>query len=516
MLRVGLLWLYVLGVGIYAWKDWYLGLCGLILLVAVIQHPDMPKSVGGIPGLNPWNVLFLSVVASWLGSRAQEHLTWDMPSNISWFALLYLGVVAVGTARLLAAPGAVPDTFGSLISEQVINTLKWPILGLMLFDGCRSRSRFVLGLTALLAVYFLIGLQVIRWMPWSALTAVSDLEALSRKLLSKEVGFHPVNLSMMFAGAFWAMWVTSHAKIGFLNPSLLTIMAGFTFFAQVLTAGRMGYVTWAVLGLFFSVLRWRKYLVTAPVLIPVIIFALTAVAPGAVERMQRGFSKETADTSRAIDRHERKPVGDGPDMYTVTSGRTFAWSFVIAKIAESPVFGYGRKAMVRTGIHAHLWTTYQEDFPHPHNAYLEMMLDNGVLGLLLILPFYFAVLKYATMLFRDSSSPIFIAGGGVACALVLALLVASWGSQTFYPREGSVGMWCAIGLALRVYVERERILAAQRRMVTSPESAPVALEKPRLDPSPRRQPGALLRPKPVREHVSSPASIDSMLWAPTT
>jgi len=30
------------------------------------------------------------------------------------------------------------------------------------------------------------------------------------------------------------------------------------------------------------------------------------------------------------------------------------------------------------------------------------------------------------------------------------------GSQTFYPREGSVGMWAAIGLLLRVWVERKK------------------------------------------------------------
>ena len=29
------------------------------------------------------------------------------------------------------------------------------------------------------------------------------------------------------------------------------------------------------------------------------------------------------------------------------------------------------------------------------------------------------------------------------------------GAQTFYPREGVLGMWAAAGVALRVWVERE-------------------------------------------------------------
>jgi hypothetical protein len=48
--------------------------------------------------------------------------------------------------------------------------------------------------------------------------------------------------------------------------------------------------------------------------------------------------------------------------------------------------------------------------------------------------------------------------GILALALVLALLVAAMGSQTFYPREGSVGMWAAIGVMLRVSVEKRKAL----------------------------------------------------------
>jgi len=39
---------------------------------------------------------------------------------------------------------------------------------------------------------------------------------------------------------------------------------------------------------------------------------------------------------------------------------------------------------------------------------------------------------------------------------VLALMVGAFGGQTFYPREGSVGMWAAIGLLLRVHVQSRR------------------------------------------------------------
>src|SRR5207247_10370003 len=78
-------------------------------------------------------------------------------------------------------------------------------------------------------------------------------------------------------------------------------------------------------------------------------------------------------------------------------------------------------------------------------------------------PLHAVVLACALRLYADSRSPIFIAAGGVTAALTLSLLVAAIGSQSVYPREGSVGMWCAIGLMMRVWVERTRVLGASHQ-----------------------------------------------------
>jgi O-antigen ligase len=142
------------------------------------------------------------------------------------------------------------------------------------------------------------------------------------------------------------------------------------------------------------------------------------------------------------------------DTYTMTSGRTLIWPYVIEKIHEQPLIGYGRLAMTRTGLSGYLLDTYQESFPHPHSAYLEMLLDNGYIGLLLVIPLFGIFLLYSVRLLMDKSDPLFAVVGGLATSLILALLIAAVGSQTFYPREGSVGMWAAFGVMLRLYVAR--------------------------------------------------------------
>ena len=80
------------------------------------------------------------------------------------------------------------------------------------------------------------------------------------------------------------------------------------------------------------------------------------------------------------------------------------------------------------------------------------------------MPMYVIVFFFSFRVLMDRTDPIYAAVGGVCFSLVSALLIAAMGSQSFYPREGSVGMWCAIGLMLRVYVERERSLLTGVRL----------------------------------------------------
>jgi O-antigen ligase len=106
-----------------------------------------------------------------------------------------------------------------------------------------------------------------------------------------------------------------------------------------------------------------------------------------------------------------------------------------------------------------------EFFGHPHSAYIEQLLDNGIIGLLIILLFYLTMVRRSFSLFRDKNNSLHIAVGGVALALILAQLITSLTAQSFYPRQGVIGMWCIMGLMLRVYVEREKAKLAQTPML---------------------------------------------------
>jgi O-antigen ligase len=438
-IRVALLILFVLFFSGYAWKNWFVSTCASVLLLAVVLHPDFPTSVGGIQGLNPWNFLILNVTLAWLSQRGKEGYLWDFPSGIGMLLCGYILLIFVAAVRFM--PQATSEfPIGTIISEDIINTTKWVLPGIILFDACRTRRRVYIALGVILTLYLLLAVQVVRWMPLgAAMSSGDELSRLGARFIQNEIGYNRVTLSNMLAGASWAILVSVILVRTHWQRLIVLASAGLTTLGQALTGGRTGYVTWAFVGLLLSLIRWRRLLP----LIPVVILAVGIAFPAVWDRMLQGIGEKSGNVARA-------------NEYEMTSGRNIAWPVVIDKIQESPLIGYGKEAMISTGLSGMLMSRYGESFPHPHQAYLEILLDNGLLGFLIVVPFYLAVFWRSFKLVLVREDPLVCAVGATAFCLIAALLTGAMGGQTFYPREGSVGMWAAIGLMLRVSVEWSR------------------------------------------------------------
>jgi O-antigen ligase len=490
VIRLTFLWLVILGILGYSWKDWYRGICGLIILMAVIEHPDMPKSILGIPGLNPWNLLLLNGILAWWSQRGQEGLRFDLPRPITILLVLYLLMVLFGFARIIGDTRIIERYYQAnmtyFFNDYVINTVKWVIPGLLLYDGCRTEERFRLAVFSILSVFVLLGIQVAKWMPPSYALDGGALERRSLKVLVKGIGYHRVNLSAMLSGASWAIICT--APLLPKGTRWMALVTGcFVVYAQMMTGGRAGYVAWVAVGLVMCVLKWRRYLL----LIPAAGLLAIVFLPGVVGRATEGFTADSHDTNKRLEQQKAQQLDGGGDTgevdsYTVTAGRSLAWPLVIDKIMKQPLIGYGRQAMLRTGIATYLYDTLGEIFPHPHNAYLELLLDNGLIGFVIVITFYSLMLFNSIRLFLDRDSPSCSAIGGVSTALMLGMLVSGMGSQTFYPREGWDGMWAAMLLGLRVRMERKRLAAAPAAPVAAPAEVQDVrtFARPALAPSP--------------------------------
>lgn len=474
MIRITLLTLLISYLSVYAWKDWFRGACWLVLLISVFQHPDMPKSIAGISGFNHWNFLFINVFMSWLCGRKKDNISWDMPSKINILLCLYFIFIFISVLRYFADIEGISlylsgDSGGMYtVNEYLINCVKWVIPSMIIFDGCRSRQQYNFALMTLMLMFFLLALQVIQAMKFGSLTMSGEaLQRKALKVISNNIGFHRVNMSMMMSGAFWAIfclkeYVSSKTYLFLIIPACFAILL-----AIAMTGGRVGYVTWLVLGAIICSMKWRKYLLFAPI----VLFSIMLAAPSALERISQGILKNNSGVIKTFT--DIDFAGGQVDTHSMTSGRTLVWPLVWESILDEPLIGHGRRSMIRLGITRQIIERHGagEVFPHPHNAYLQWVQDNGFVGAVPVFLFYFIVLKYSWSLFREKVENIYIVTGGVCFSFVAAFLLASIGSQTFYPREGAVGMWVAITLMLRVYVERDRVNSNDKSELICPSEA---------------------------------------------
>lgn len=443
--RVLACFLFVLGFSFYAWRNWFISLCALVLLTAVLEHPDMPKTIAGIQGLNPWNLLMGNVFLGWAIDRRTRARTALVPRAVLWAFLAYAAVILSSSLRLMLDPKEFSASgLSFLLSEYFVNTYKWLLPGYLFFTGCHNRGRAEAALAATAMLYLLLAIQVIRWIPLRyAVASGTDLSYMASRMITNEIGYNRVTLSMMLGGGSWALFCLHPLLERRSLQFIVIVLAGIVLLGQALTGGRSGYLAWGIVGSLLCAMRWRRALL----LLPVLAMGALALLPGVRDRMLQGFGGREGNIVHA------------DDDYEITSGRTLAWPFVIDKIREHPVFGSGREAMSRTGLKQRIFDEYPgEAFPHPHNAYLEALLDYGTVGFAAVMGLFLLLLSTSIRLFRSPGDTLFCAAGGASCALLLALFVASFGGQTFYAREGSVGMWAAVGIMLRVSVERQRAL----------------------------------------------------------
>jgi O-antigen ligase len=481
-MRVYALYALITFLSVRAYRDYFLSLCALVALAALTPHPDWPTSVLGIQGANPWNLLLLNVFIAWWQQRKVQGLKWDMPGYLTVLLVAYGAVMALGSLRLFNdLTGLEGFSKGYLVSEYLVNTYKWVVPALMLYDSCRTPERLKQALLAIFTFYVVLALLVIRWMPPQYLVDGETMERRSLKVLVQGMGWHRVNLSAMLAGASWALLTCT--VLWRAQRRYVVAAAGVVLLGQALTAGRMGYIAWAGVGFCLSVLRWRRYLV----LVPIVPLLIVLFVPSVAQRMMQGVSTPSGKV----------------DTMTLTASRTLIWPYVIDKITQRPFLGYGREAMIRTKLTAFLKFYLNEEFAHPHNAYLQWLFDNGLLGAIPVAIFFLCVLWQAFALTRVSDeSGLYLAIGGTTLALILAHLLSSFGSQTFYPREGAVPFWVAMMLTVRATRMRAAAFVARpsvrrwrggRAAAPSPAAAEpaaaaapaAALSAPRLRPGQR-------------------------------
>ncbi len=459
MIRLTALWLFVAAICGMAWRDRFIALCGLILLSVISQHPDAPTQMFGISGLNPWNVALLGILVAWFSHRDTSLLPptprWMVYAFSAYWALLMVGAVRLlidlGTLlsrrEILAASGHFMSV-SEAVKDTIINPCKYLLVGALLFMSCRTRRHAWYGIMVTCVVGLAYSLLMYKSMKGAVF--FGDYND-ARRLTTKLIGLHANDLAGLLTATFWALISVALVQRGKLR---LWALLGAAIVLPTLIGchSRAAYLANVGVAFMLAVVRWRRLLLLFPAGVLLVVF----VFPQVLARL--GMDLGTEDS-----------VTEEVDWNAVTAGRTEnIWEPVLMDIGASPIIGIGRLGIGRI---PHTQTIFQREGyvpTHPHNSYLELVLDSGIVGLAIVLWLLGTIGWNALGMLRTRGDPLIQVTGAVGFCAVINVMALSLSSQFFYPKESLMWLIAAGAMTYRVLtIHQARMSDARMRIATA-------------------------------------------------
>ena len=410
--------------------DYRIGAVALILMLPMQNIVWFPHALLGITGLNPANVVLLATLASYLVRGRQGLRGSFVPAPLGW---LYLLPIAI--AGLIGAPHAVDIVPGfyerevihftealGYLRDMLVRPLLMVVIALLVGAAAaqsQKPERFLvpIAVSVWLMALIVIGYVLYEGVPIGRLAATSHREFLS------PLGVHANGVGRLFACAYalllFPWWDTK--KPGLKLFLLLTM--GVLTFALLLTFSRGAFTGFIVINLLF--LAWKFNFRTLGLALVALAVAALFMPGYVIERVTVGF-----DTGAAND---------------MTAGRVEGiWLPLVHELYRSPLWG--------NGLGSVMWLTPMQtgamlEVTHPHNAYIETLLDMGVIGLGLMLAYFWHVWRgLRTLGSNPWLSPEMRGVFQGAAAGLVCFIVTGMAGSSLRPDPDFIYLWLAIGL----------------------------------------------------------------------
>jgi hypothetical protein len=422
--------------------DFRIGVVLLILLMPVSSTSVFPRAMFGITGLNPVNLLLAGTLVSYLlRGLFDGSLRRFMPRPLLWLYVVPIIIAgALGSSHVGdIAPALLmlrkPDLrigAAGYISVQVVYPLLMVAFALLVGAAASRSEKPEKFLIPTLIAIWATGAIVIVFVYLSGITLGELASSTSREFLSA-LGMHANEWGRLYVVAYALLLFTwAESKEYGLRIALLASM-GLVVIALILTFSRGSFLGFIVVNVLF--LLWRrnaKALIFFGLVGAVALFAL----PEAVyDRVATGFGGRPGSGFEG-----------GPDA--VSAGRVdLIWLPLLPEVLRSPIYGQGLGSIVwseamRRGAGVTILAV-----GHPHNAYLQALLDMGVVGLILVCAYFVHVWKGFRALSVDPALSPTLRGFYLGAAAGLAsLLISYFTDSSLLPRPEQVFLWLAIGM----------------------------------------------------------------------
>ncbi len=410
--------------------DFRAGAVLLILLLPLSETNLFPHGLFGVTGLNPLNLTIAATFGSYfLHGRAKAGGA-IFPKPLVW-----LYIVPIVIAGLLGSRHAT-EIAPALYDNMAIHFLDAPgylrdellkplltVFVAVLVGAAVARSqkpeRFLVAIGFSIAAICLVSIGFVV----KSGASLSELSSEHSREFFSPIGLHANSLGRLCAvGYGMLLFAWAESKDRAFRFACVAGMATVVV-ALTLTFSRGAFVGFVIVNALFFL--WRFNAKTMALVILGGIALLLAAPEQVFERISLGFASG--------------------DLNEISAGRIDTiWLPVLPEIWKSPLIGQG--------IGSTMWSDAMRnglmlEVTHPHNAYLEAILDFGFVGLVVLLCYYGHVWKK----FRALGSNAFLSPEmrgfyqGAAAGLI-AFFVTNFAGSSLVPLEETAFLWIAIGV----------------------------------------------------------------------
>ena len=352
----------------------------LIFLLPFSQIDILAENLVSLPGSKP--VLLLGLFVAIIAILNFRHAT-TMTALQRWFAILLLSLFVAGVLRSLPHVGLISAAKGEDLNtvRYLLSYLVRPLVYVLPFLIISKFTRGLPGIRFLNTVFFYTMLAFSGYFLYYYVFHVADKGDIMAAW--RYVG-EALSMHKNAAGAFYVVAFPLLLGRYFSRRNLFSL-AGIvlSLLAIAFLYSRTAYFTALAATLAFFVLTRRiRFL---PVLGILGAFFILLLSPTVIERATQGIYEE------------------GADIDVVSAGRIYnLWTPLLQEYGQDPAalaLGKGRYAILTTQVSQN---GVIQNYDHPHNMYLELLLDAGLAGLLPLMLLYLAILLKALAALRRS------------------------------------------------------------------------------------------------------------------
>jgi len=421
----------LLGSGFVVW-NWRIGLWFCVLLLPFAATYLIPRQMLGIVGLNPMNALLAATLGSLLLTALNPKNAVKLPPLPKVF-LVYLAMIAGAAAYGSFYSSMAPiqtDATGSLVAmtktKYLLDVLVKPMVILVVamlasmavLDGKGRTIIFALASSAFIFFCIVVGYLILTG------TSLQVLASSRARGFLSWMGMHANELGLMSNMMFaLLLFAALRARRGLMRLLLFAaaIAAALT---ALLTFSRGAFLGMAVIVAYYLISRRKLGQLFLGVIAVALIVLLLPEA--FIERATTGVANR--------------------DIGAITAGRfDDIWRPLWPWVWDSPVWGHGLSSTLWAPAHLRGGML---PVGHPHNAYLGVLLDFGLLGVAVIAAFFLSMWRLFRNLKQNHSDPLWrgVFEGGSVCLLLL--LVQGLTDDRFVPTYPQAALWLTYGLAL--------------------------------------------------------------------